>query len=52
MPIEQLTYAQIAERLGISSEAARATSEAAPPAPVALQRWQDFGRGRPRGGPA
>jgi hypothetical protein len=24
MPIEQLTYAQIAERLGVSSEAARA----------------------------
>ena len=24
MPVEQLTYAQIAERLGVSSEAARA----------------------------
>ena len=27
MPVEQLTYAQIAERLGVSSEAARALAK-------------------------
>jgi hypothetical protein len=45
--IEQLTYAQIADRLGISSEAARAIVKP-PPAALAQQRRQDPGRDRPR----
>jgi len=46
--LEQLTYAQIGERLNVSSEGARAIVKAQPPAALARQRWPNLGCDRPR----
>jgi DNA-directed RNA polymerase specialized sigma24 family protein len=52
MPVEQLTYAQIAERLGVTSEAARAIVKRHRLPRSRSNDGKDSGRRRPRRGAA